>query len=148
MKQLILAFAALIGVTAVATAQDLVADGEKVFRKCKACHMVGDNAKNRVGPELNNTFGRTAGTIDGFRYSEVLVALGEAGMVWNEETMSGYVANPKKWLVAIAPEYGLDCGQLKKCRGKMVFVGLKKPEDISALIAYLETFSEQSAAGS
>ena len=90
------------------------------------------DAKNRVGPELNNIFGRQAGTVEGFKYSDVMVALGEAGLNWDAETMSGYVGNPKKWLVDIAPEYGLDCGELKKCRGRMAFPGIKDEEDLTA----------------
>lgn len=148
MKRLMFACVALIGITGQGMAQDLVADGEKVFRKCKACHAVGEGAKNRVGPELNNIFGRTAGALEGFKYSNVMIAYGEAGLVWDEETMSGYVGNPKKWLVDTASEYDLDCAELKKCRGKMAFAGIKKPEDLTALIAYLQTFSEESADGS
>jgi len=148
MKRLMFACVALIGITGQGVAQDLVADGEKVFKKCKACHAVGEDAKNRVGPHLNNVFGRTAGTVEGFKYSNVIIAYGEAGMVWNTETMSGYVGDPKDWLVDTAPEFELDCAALKKCRGKMAFAGLRKPEDITALIAYLQTFSEQSADGS
>ncbi len=143
MKQLILASIAVIGMAGASSAQDLVADGEKVFNKCKACHAVGEGAKNRVGPMLNDVFGRQAGTVDGFRYSNVMVALGEAGLNWDDETMAGYFGNPRKWLVDIAPEYGLDCADLQRCRGKMVFAGLKKPEEIEAVLAYLRTFSAE-----
>ena len=148
MKHSILALATLIGLTGAVAAQDLVAEGETVFRKCQACHTVGPDARNRVGPQLNNVFGRTAGNAEGFKYSDVIVALGENGMVWNTETFSGYVADPRGWLVDIAPEYGLDCAQLRRCRGRMVFAGIKDPDDLAALIAYLETFSEQPANGS
>lgn len=146
MKRLMFASIAIMGITGQGMAQDLMASGEKVFKKCKVCHAVGEEAKNRVGPVLNNVFGRTAGTADGFKYSSVMTAYGEAGLIWNDETISAYVQNPKKWLVNTAPEYDLDCSQLKKCRGKMAFAGLKKPEDVTALIAYLQTFSEESAA--
>ncbi|MCR9136228.1 MAG: c-type cytochrome [Alphaproteobacteria bacterium] len=145
MTRLMFACIALLGITGSAPAQDLVAGGEKVFKKCKVCHAVGDGAKNRVGPILNNVFGRPAATVDGFKYSSVMTAYGEAGLVWNEETISAYVGNPKKWLVNSAAEYSLDCSQLKKCRGKMAFAGLKKPDDVTALIAYLQTFSKENA---
>ncbi len=143
MKRLFMALIAVVGWTSAGAAQDLVDAGQKVFNKCKACHAVGPDAKNRVGPQLNDLYGRTAGTIDGFKYSTIMVALGEAGLVWDEETIAGYVGNPKKWLVAIAPEYELDCKDYRKCRGKMVFAGLKKPEDIEALNAYMKTFSQE-----
>jgi len=86
--------------------------GKKVFKKCKACHMVGEKAKKRVGPPLNDLFGRKAGGLDGFKYSKVMVGLGEAGLVWNEETLSEYLESPKKWLKAKAPELGLKCEDL------------------------------------
>ena len=67
--------AALLGSAGAAHAAD-VADGEKVFRKCAACHAAGEGAKSRVGPHLNDLFGRQAGTIDGFKYSAAMVAAG------------------------------------------------------------------------
>ena len=73
--------------TGPAIAQDGDPDaGKKVFRQCQACHMVGDNAKPRVGPPLNDIFGRQAGTYEGFRYSPAMKGAGENGLVWNVET--------------------------------------------------------------
>lgn len=116
--------------------------GKKVFKKCKACHMVGEKAKKRVGPPLNDLFGRKAGALDGFKYSKVMVGLGEAGLVWNEETLSEYLESPKKWLKAKAPELGLKCEDLSGCKGKMLFSGLRKKKDRANIVVYLKQFDK------
>ena len=108
-----------------ASAQDADA-GEKVFRKCKACHMVGEDAKNRVGPELNNLLGRQAGTVPDFKYSKAMEAKGNDGLVWDDDTLSEYLENPKKYVKGT----------------KMSFAGLRKETEIQDVIAYLKTFSE------
>lgn len=100
--------------------------GKKVFNKCKACHMIGENAKKRVGPPLNNIIGATAGTQEDYNYSKSMVEKGKAGLVWNEETLNAYLENPKD----VVP------------RGKMSFPGLRKEEDRANVIAYLKTFSK------
>lgn len=107
-----------------------VAAGEKVFRKCKACHMVGEGAKHRVGPHLNDVFGRTAGGAEGYKYSKAMLAAGEEGLVWDDASMTQYLANPK--------------GMIKGT--KMAFTGLKKDADLVNVIAYLKTFSAEQAA--
>lgn len=118
-------FAALsLAVMTPAAAQDAEA-GSKVFRKCAACHAVGDGAKNRVGPELNALFGRTAGSIEGFRYSKAMVSAGADGLVWNEETITGYLRKPRAYLKGT----------------NMAFAGLKKDRDIANVMAYLRTYS-------
>ena len=111
---------------AVAPAPDpaLVEAGEKVFKKCKACHEVGDGAKHKQGPHLNGVFGRTAGTSDGFKkYSKAMKKAGEDGLVWSDETMAQFLKKPK--------------AMLKKT--KMAFSGLKKEKDLDAIIAYLKS---------
>lgn len=118
------ALAALLGAmpTGVVRAQDdLVAAGEKVFKKCAACHAIGPGASNRVGPELNGLIGRTAGTAEGFSYSDAMKAAGAGGLVWSSETLHTYLENPK----------GMVPGT------KMTFAGLKKLEDRDAVIAYI-----------
>ena len=71
------------------------AAGEKVFKKCKACHVV-KKEQNRTGPHLVNLMGRTAGSVEGFKkYSK---AMKSSGIVWNEETLDGYLKAPKKYL--------------------------------------------------
>lgn len=102
-----------------------VAAGETVFKKCAACHAVGDNAKNKVGPVLNGLIGRTAGTAEGFKYSPAMIAAGEGGLVWNAETIASYMKDPKGFVP----------------KNKMAFAGLKKDDEITNLVAYLTTFS-------
>ncbi len=70
------------------------ANGEKVFKRCTACHVV-DAPTNRVGPVLHGVIGRTAGTVEGFKYSESMIQHGKDGLVWNEETIDQYLENPK-----------------------------------------------------
>ncbi|MDV7142937.1 c-type cytochrome [Tropicimonas sp. TH_r6] len=101
---------------------ELVAAGEKVFKKCKACHQVGEGAKNKVGPILNGVIGRSAGTGADFKYSKVMVEAGSGGMVWDEETLAAYLEAPKKFLKG----------------NKMAFAGLKKEADTAAIIAFLK----------
>jgi cytochrome c2 len=100
---------------------ELVAAGKKVFRKCKACHQVGPEAKSRSGPHLNNILGRGIGAIDGFQYSKAFKKAAEAGQVWDMEQLVSFLANPKKSIKGT----------------KMSFSGLKKQKDIDAIIAYL-----------
>lgn len=124
----------LIGLAALASlaliqpvyAQGDADKGKKVFVKCMACHTI-DAEKNRVGPHLVNILDRKTATVENFRYSPAMIKAGEDGMVWDEETLTGYLAAPKQFIPG----------------NKMIFVGLKKPEDISNLIAYLRSKSEQ-----
>ncbi|RNF35198.1 c-type cytochrome [Paracoccus methylarcula] len=97
---------------------ELIAAGEKLFAKCKACHMIGEGAKNRVGPVLNGTLGREAGTRDGYKYSPAMI---ESGITWTEENLRAFLADPKGFLPG----------------NKMSFPGVKSSGDIEAIIAYL-----------
>lgn len=105
---------------------ELVAWGEKVFRKCKACHQVGEGARNRVGPALNNVMGRPFASVEGFRYSNAIKAMADDGMVWDDANMTAFLARPKAFI--------------KKT--KMSFAGLKKEADIEAVIAYLRSHAD------
>ena len=107
----------LLGSHAAFAAGDAAA-GEKVFRKCKACHSV-EAGKNKVGPTLHGVFGRSAGAVEDFKYSD---AMTESGIVWDEETMDTYLANPKKMVPGT----------------RMAFPGLKKEEDRVNVITYLQ----------
>jgi cytochrome c len=120
---LVVAAAALISTAVAADAQD-AAKGEKVFIKCKACHMVGPDAKNRVGPILNGVVGGKFGHIADYKYSKVILERQAAGDTWTDENLTAWLSNPKQF----APG------------NKMAFAGLKKPEDIADVIAYLKTF--------
>lgn len=111
------ASAMLAGAMASANASDTAA-GKKVFAKCRSCHEVATE-KNKVGPHLKGLFGRTAGSLEGFKCSD---AMKSSGIVWSEETLATYLADPKGML----PDT------------KMVFAGLKKPDDIENVIEYLE----------
>jgi cytochrome c len=96
--------------------------GEQVFKQCKICHQVGPTAKNGVGPEQNDVFGQKAGARPGFNYSD---AMKNSGLTWDEATLDKYLENPK----AVVPGT------------KMVFVGLKNPQDRADVIAYLKQLS-------
>jgi cytochrome c len=111
--------------TTLAWAQD-IENGAEVFKRCRACHDVGDTAKNKVGPILNGIIGRKAGTIEGFRYSDANLKAGADGWVWSEEKLMEYLLNPR----AAMPG------------NKMAFAGLKDEQDRQDLIAYLKKFSQ------
>ena len=100
--------------------------GAKVFKKCKACHAVGDGAKNKVGPQLNNIVGNAAGAIEGYKYSKALAAQADAGLIWDETALSEFLKKPKAYMPGT----------------KMSFSGLKKESDRENVIAYLATFSD------
>ena len=91
--------------------------GKKVFNKCKACHVV-DAEKNRVGPHLLRLFGRTSGSVEGFKYSK---AMKDAEITWSEDSLDGYLQNPRKYVKGT----------------RMAFAGLKKEQDRQDVIAYL-----------
>ena len=111
---------ALSGSIGPANAQD-AALGEKVFLKCKACHQIGEGAKDAVGPVLNGVVGRKAGTYPDYTYSD---ANKNSGITWDEATLKEYLKNPRA----------------KVPGTKMIFAGLTKDDDISNVIAYLKQF--------
>jgi cytochrome c len=112
---------ALSGSINAASAQDAAA-GEKVFLKCKACHQIGEGAKNAVGPVLSGVVGRKAGTYPDYSYSD---ANKNSGITWDEATLKEYLKNPRA----------------KVPGTKMIFPGLTKDEDIDNVIAYLKQYS-------
>lgn len=115
-------FVALLAVAGMgqAQAQDAAA-GEKVFAVCKACHQIGENAKNVVGPELNGVIGRHSGSVAGYSYSP---ANKNSNLTWDEETFRKYIKDPK----AMVPGT------------KMIFAGIKDEKKINDLVAYLKQF--------
>ncbi len=121
--------AALILLSSVGFAQandDLAKKGEKVFKKCKACHAVGPDAKNKAGPQLNNIIGRKIGSVEDFEYSDDLAIKGEEGAVWDEETLIAFLKKPKEF----APGTN------------MMFSGLRKEKQQKAIIAYFKSLSD------
>ena len=105
---------------------DLAAKGEKVFKKCKACHQLGDGAKNRSGPILTGVVDRAAGTVEGFKYSKALKKAAEDGLVWEEDSLTAFLAKPKAYMKGT----------------KMSFAGIKKDSDMAAILAYLRSVPE------
>jgi len=114
----ILAFAAL---TSAARADGDPAAGEKVFQVCRACHQVGETAKNVVGPELNGLFGRHSGSVAGYNYSD---ANKNSGITWDETVFREYIKAPRAKIPGT----------------KMTFIGLKDDQKIDDLIAFLKQF--------
>jgi cytochrome c len=118
-----IAMAAALLMAAPAAAQEGNAEeGAEVFKKCRACHDVGPEAKNKVGPLLNDIVGRKAGTIEGFTYSEANKSAGSKGLVWTEDVLFKYLENPLAFMPGT----------------KMAFAGLKDPQDRKDIIAFLK----------
>jgi len=121
-KLLTLGLAAALSITSAGTiaADDAeIAKGKRQFNKCRACHTLTDNGKKRQGPHLASLLGRASASIDGFKYSD---ALKNANLTWDEATLDAWLQSPRKYLPG----------------NRMVFVGLRKPADRAALIAYLK----------
>jgi cytochrome c len=124
MNKAMITLLALLALPAAAHAQTVgdAAKGEKVFAKCKACH-VADAETNRVGPHLKGVIGRNVASVADYKYSESMLEFAKANPVWTDELFLKYIENPKG-LVA---------------KTKMVFPGLKKEEDRADILAYLKT---------
>ncbi len=109
------------------------ANGEKEFRKCKACHMIQspdgeDIVKGgRTGPNLYGIVGREAASEEGYKYSDALIELREAGEVWTPEDLVGYMTDPNKF---VQEKTGDD-----SARTKMTFKLNKNQEDVAAFLA-------------
>jgi cytochrome c len=95
--------------------------GERVFVQCRACHQVGETARNITGPHLNGLFGRTSGSVEGYAYT---AANKNAGIAWTDESFREFVTNPRAKIPGT----------------KMIYAGIKNPNQITDLIAYLKQF--------
>ena len=120
MRALVIAGLIVFTSTTASLAQDAAA-GEKVFAVCKACHQIGETAKNAVGPVLNGIIGRKAGTYAGYSYSD---ANKNSGLTWDEPTFREYIKDPKAKIPGT----------------KMIYAGLKDEQRISDLLAYLKQY--------
>jgi cytochrome c len=116
------AAAMLIGVSVGTAAAQDAANGANVFHQCQICHSIGPNAQNKIGPELDGLDGRHSGTVANYNYSD---ANKNSGIVWNETTFKEYIVNP----------------QAKIPGTKMPFAGLKDPQQVNDLWAYIKQFN-------
>lgn len=120
-----------------AAAQD-VTKGEQIFNQCKLCHRIGDGAKNLIGPVLNNVIGRTAGTYEGFNYSPLMKAAGQNGLVWSEDLIVQYIADPNAFLKKFLTDKGK--ADLATTNSLMTFK-LIDEQQRKDVVAYEATFS-------
>ena len=98
------------------------AHGEKVFKKCSACHMIASGGKNMIGPNLWGVIGRTAGSVSDYKYSKAMVAYGKE---WTFEEMNAYLIKPQAYIKGT----------------KMAFAGLRKEKDRASVILYMNSKS-------
>jgi len=105
---------------------ELVAQGERAFRQCQACHKLGEGARNGTGPVLNGVYGAPAAQVEGFRYSPAIIEMAESGLVWTPEQLDAFLTKPRDFLPGT----------------RMSYAGMRKEEDRAAIIAYLATFAE------
>ena len=111
-----------IDIAALMAMGDL-AHGEKVFKKCAACHSIIKGGKNNIGPALYNVVGRKIGIIDNYKYSKALASYDKE---WTLEELNGYLTKPAKWIKGT----------------KMAFAGLRKEKDRASVIKYLNQNSD------
>lgn len=112
----------LFAASGAAMAQDVDA-GQRSFAKCRACHQVGETARNLVGPELNGLFGRKAGAVEGYSYSDVNK---NSGVMWDDASFADYIKDPKA----------------KMPGTKMVFAGIRNEKEIADLTAFLKQYGK------
>ncbi len=99
------------------------ASGEKIFKKCAACHSIAKGGKNKIGPALYNVVGRQVGAVTDYKYSKALAGYEK---VWNFEELNGYLIKPATWIKGT----------------KMAFAGLRKEKDRASVIKYLNQNSD------
>ncbi len=99
--------------------------GAKVYKKCVTCHMIGDDAKHRIGPHLNGIVGRGVAALNDYKYSKGMNAYAKVQKVWTQETLDVYLAKPRQAVKGT----------------RMAFVGLRKAKDRQNVIAYMKKAS-------
>ncbi|SEF41654.1 c-type cytochrome [Bosea lathyri] len=97
--------------------------GERSWNKCRACHQIGEGAKNLVGPQMNGLFGRHSGTVEGYSFSAANKA---SGITWDEAVFAEYIRDPKAKIPGT----------------KMIFAGIKNEKEIRDLTAFLKQFDK------
>lgn len=121
-----LAAAASLFAAPAAQAQDADA-GQRVFNQCRACHVIAAGGRNGVGPNLHGVWDRAAGAVEGFRYSAPMRQKAADGLVWTEANMRAYLTDPK----SLVPG------------GSMSYAGVRNPQQLNDLLAYLQRASAQ-----
>lgn len=113
--------------SAAAKAEDIgdPQSGAQVWKKCASCHMIGQGARNKLGPHLNEVFGRRAAGLDGFNYSKALRRAGADGVVWSRDKLEVFLENPKSLVSST----------------RMKFRGLRDKKERADLIAFLREYS-------
>lgn len=118
MKLVTITLSTLLALNVAALAEGDIKKGKKVFKKCAACHTVKEG-KHKLGPSLFGIFGRTAGSVEGVKYSDAMIA---SGIVWDEDNMREFLTKPKDYIKGTS----------------MAFGGVKKEKQLDDLIAYLK----------
>ncbi|RYE29204.1 MAG: cytochrome c family protein [Hyphomicrobiales bacterium] len=121
MRAVLFSLALLLPVLALPAAAQDISAGERSFAKCRACHQLGEGARNLVGPELNGLIGRHSGAVEGYSYS---AANKNSGLTWDEATFAEYIKDPKAKIPGT----------------KMIFAGIKGEKEIKDLTAFLKQF--------
>lgn len=129
--RLVVALTGAFAASTIAHAENLgdAENGKRLYQECRSCHAIGRNAKNKVGPHLNNLFGRKAASVEGFRYSKSLERQAAGGLEWHIDTLHAFIENPTQ--VASGT--------------RMRYRGMKDPQDRADLMAYLRQFSDSPA---
>jgi len=106
-------------------------EGARLFRRCASCHEVGPDARNKIGPHLNEIMGRVAAGVEGFRYSRALTSMAEDGLVWDDDMMDAFLTRPSDFVPGT----------------RMSFSGVRKESDRHEIIVFLKTLTPETGLG-